>query len=71
MPIAEGLIVWVGYRQGGVRYEGKFFYAGEAFLDRREFLGPITPELFSRSVVTPAPEAALIKIRVAAGFRSG
>lgn len=48
-PLAEGLIVWVGHNQSGVRYEGKFFYVGAAFLDRREFLGPITPEMVKPS----------------------
>ena len=43
-PIAEGLIVWVGHNRSGVRHEGQFFYADHKFLERREFLGPITRE---------------------------
>src|SRR5688572_20520729 len=41
-PLAEGMIVWVGHNRSGVRHEGEFFYSDHPFLQRREFLGPVT-----------------------------
>lgn len=58
-PVAEGLVVWVGYNKSGVRYEGKFFYAGQAFLDQREFFGPLIPDYSRREATWQAVADAL------------
>lgn len=47
---AEGMIVWVGHNQSGVRHEGEFMYASHPWLKRREFLGPILHSDFEQLI---------------------